>query len=42
MISRWKYDCRGCDVAWRLGMVSVIGFTISFVCYFILAFVDIS
>jgi len=41
-MSRWKYDCRGCDLAWRLGMVSVIGFRISLVCYFILGFVVIS
>jgi len=41
-ISQWKYDCRGCDVAWRLGMVAVMGFRITFACYFILGFVNIS
>jgi len=37
-----EYDCSGCDVAWWLGMVSVIGFRIPFVCYLVLGFVDIS
>ena len=32
----------GAMFVWRLALVSVIGFRISFVCYFILAFIDIS
>jgi len=41
-ISRQIYNCRGCDVTSRLGMVSVVGLKISIVCYLILGFIDIS
>ena len=41
-VSRWKSDFVGCDVTCRLGMVSAIGFRISFVCYLILGFVVMS
>jgi len=41
-IRRWRYSCTGCDVAWRLGMVSVIRSRNCCVCYFIPGFVDIS
>jgi len=41
-IRRWMCNCRGCDVGWRWGMVSVIGLRSLFVCYCNLCFVDIS